>query len=77
MMGRECLLKLGLNEVEEGMEETNHALDFSPPLPQERDHLSSGRPLLLHLVPPTGPAAIGEKKSASPWLAPWTGPEGI
>ena len=37
MMGRECLLKLGPNEVEEGMEGTNQALESSPPLPQERD----------------------------------------
>ena len=77
MMGRECQLKLGSNEVEEGMEETNQALDSFPPLPQEQDHLSSGSPLPPHPVPPPGPTAGAEKKSASPWLAPWSGPEGI
>ena len=77
MMGRECQLKLGSNEVEEEMEGTNQALDSSPPLPQEQDHLPSGDPLPPHPVPPPGPTTGGEKKSASPWLAPWTGPEGI
>ena len=66
MMGRECLLKLGPNEVEEGMEGTNQALESFPPLPQERDHLSSGIPLPLHPVPPPGPTAGREKRSASP-----------
>ena len=66
MMGRECLLKLGPNEVEEGMEGTNLAPDSSPPLPQEQDHLSSGSPLPLYPVPPPGPTAEEEKKSASP-----------
>ena len=59
------------------MEGTNLELDSSPPLPQEQAHLPSGDPLLPHPVPPPGPAAGGEKKSASPRLAPWTGPEGI
>ena len=48
------------------MEEIYLALDSSPPLPQEQDHLSSGSPLPPHPVPPPGPAAKGEKKSASP-----------
>ena len=61
MMDRECLLKLGPNEVEEGMEGTNQALESSPPLPQEWDHLSSGNPLPLHPVPPPGPTAGGER----------------
>ena len=68
MKGQECQLKLGPKEVEEEMEGTNLALDSSPP--QEQDHLPSGDPLLPHLVPPPGPAIGGEKKSASPWLAP-------
>ena len=59
------------------MEGTNLALDSSPPLPLGQDHLPSGDPLLPHLVPPPGPATGGEKKSASPRLAPWTGLEGI
>ena len=46
------------------MEEINMALGSSPSLPP-------------HLLPPPGPAAREEKKSASPWLAPWSGPEGI
>ena len=79
MMGRECRLKLGSNEVEEEMEEINLALGSSPPLPppREQDHFSSGSPLPPHLLPSPGPTAGGEKKSASPWLAPWSGPEGI
>ena len=42
------------------------ALGSSPPLalPQEQDHLPSGDPLLPHLVPPPGPTAGGEKRSA-------------
>ena len=65
----------GANEVEKEMEGTNVALDSSPPLPQEQDHLPSGDPLLPHLVPLPGSAAGGEKKLASPRLAPWTGPK--
>ena len=48
------------------MEGTKQALESSPPLPQERDHLSSGSPLPLYPLPPPGPTAGGEKKSASP-----------
>ena len=70
MKGPECQLKLGPKEVEEEIEGTNLALDSSPPLPQEQDHLPSGDPLPPHLVPPPSPAAGREKKSASPWLAP-------
>ena len=77
MVGRECQLKLGSSEVEEGMEGTNQALDSPPPLPQGQDHLSSGSPLPYNPAPSPGPAAGGEKKSASPWLASWAGPEGI
>ena len=36
-----------------------------------------GSPLPPHPLPPPGPTAGGEKKSASPRLAPWSGPEGI
>ena len=70
MKGLECQPKLGPKEVEEEMEGTNLALDSSPPLPKEQDHLPSGNPLPPHLVPPPGPTAGAEKKSASPWLAP-------
>ena len=77
MKGLACQLKLGPKEVEEEMEGTNLALNSSPPLPQEQDHLPSWDPLLPHLVPPPSPAVGGEKKSASPRLAPWGGPEGI
>ena len=79
MKGQGCQQGLKLKEVEEKMEETNLALGSSPPLalPQEQDHLPLGDPLLPHLVPPPGPATGGEKKSASPRLTPWTGPEGI
>ena len=61
------------------MEEINLVLGSLPslPPPREQDHLSSGSPLPPHPVPPPGPAAGGEKKLASPWLAPWSGPEGI
>ena len=59
-----------MKEVEEEMEETYQVLDSSPPLPQEQDHLSSRSPLPPHPVPPPGPAAGGERKLASPWLAP-------
>ena len=72
MKGQERQQKLGLEEVEEEMDGTNLALDSSPPLPlpQEQDHLPSGDPLLPHLVPRPGPTAGGEKKSASPRIAP-------
>ena len=70
MKGRESQLKLGPKEMEEEMEGTNLAHDSSPPLPLEQDHLPSGDPLLPHLVPLPSPAARGEKKSASPRLAP-------
>ena len=66
MMGRGCLLKLGLKQVEEEMEEIYLALDSSPSRPQEHDHLSSRSPLPPGLTPPPGLAAGGEKKSASP-----------
>ena len=79
MMGRGCQQGLWLKEVEEEMEEINLALGSSPPLPppREKDHLSSRSHLPPHPVLPPGPAAGGEKKSASPWLAPWSGPEGV
>ena len=72
MMGWECQQGLWLKEVDKEMEEINLALGSSPPLPppREQDHLSSRSPLPPHLVPPPGPTAGGEKKSASPWLAP-------
>ena len=66
MMGLECQKGLWLKQVEDEMEEIYLALDSSPSRPQEHDHLSSGRPLPPHPVPPPGPAAGGEKKSASP-----------
>ena len=76
MMGREYQQGLWLREVEE---EINLALGSSPPPPphREHDHLSSGSPLPPHPVPPPGSTAGEEKKSTSPWLAPWTGLEGI
>ena len=70
MMGRECQQGLWLKDVEEEMKGINLALDSSPPLPLGQDHLHSGDPLPPHLVTPSGPTAGGEKKSASPWLAP-------
>ena len=45
------------------MEETYVALDSSPSRPQKDEHLSSGSPLPLYLVPPPGPTA-GESGSA-------------
>ena len=65
-----------MKEVEE---EINLALGSSPslPPPREQDHLSYRSPPPPHPLPPPGPTAGGEKKSASPWLAPWSGPEGI
>ena len=48
------------------MEEIYLALDPSPSLPREQDHLSSGSPLPPHPVPPPSPATGGKKKSASP-----------
>ena len=79
MMGRECQQGLWLMDVKEEMEEINLALGSSPPLPPhwEQDHLSSGSPLPPHLLPPPGLIVGEEKKSASPWLAPWSGAEGI
>ena len=64
MKGQECQQGLGLKEVEEEVEEKNLALGSSPPLPQEQDHLPSGDPQLPHLVPPPGPTAGREKRSA-------------
>ena len=50
----------------EEMEEIYLALDSSPSRPQEHEHLSSGSPLPQDPVPPPGPTAGGEKRSASP-----------
>ena len=66
MMGREYQQGLWLKQVEEEMEEKYLALDSSPSRPQEHEHLSSGSPLPLRPVRPPGPAAGGEKRSASP-----------
>ena len=66
MMGRERKQGLWLKQMEEEMEEIYLALDSSPSRPQKHDHLSSGSPLPSHPVPPPGPAARLEKKSASP-----------
>ena len=74
--GHECQRVLGPKEVEEEMEEINLEFGSSPPLPppQKQDHLLSGDRLLPHLVPPPGPAAGGEKRSAWSRIAPWTEP---
>ena len=66
MMGREYQSGLWLKQVEEEMEEIYLALDSSPSRPQEHEHLSSESPLAPPPVPPPGPAARGEKRSASP-----------
>ena len=62
MMGRECQQGLWLMQVEGEMEEIYLALDSSPSLPREQDHLFSVNPLPPHPVPPPGPTAGGEKK---------------
>ena len=48
LMGRECQQGLWLKQVEKEMEEIYLALDSSPSLPREQDHLSSGSPLPPH-----------------------------
>ena len=53
-------------QVEGEMEEIYLVLDSSPSRPQEHEHLSFRSPLSPHPVPLPGPAAGGEKKSASP-----------
>ena len=66
MMGREYQQGLWLKQVEEKMEEIYLALESSPSRPQEHEHLSSESPLAPRSVPPPGPTAGGEKRSASP-----------
>ena len=66
MMGWEYQQGLWLKQVEEEMEEKYLALDSSPSRPQEHEHLSSRSPLPPRPIPPSGPAAGGEKRSASP-----------
>ena len=48
------------------MEEIYLELESSPSRPQEHENLSSVSPLPRRPVPPPGPTAGGEKKSASP-----------
>ena len=66
MTGWEYQQGLWLKQVEEEMEEIYLTLDSSPSRPQEHEHLSSRSPLPQDQVPPPGPAAGGEKRSASP-----------
>ena len=66
MMGLECQQGLWLKQGEDEMEEIYLALGSSPSRPQEHEHLSSASSLPPRPVPPPGPTAGGEKKSASP-----------